>query len=303
LSFAAAILSWHFVEKPFRQRPYRLGSTAILSASVATMALLVAAAGLMHPLSQRFWQMPDQAQRALAVLETTSLATMRSRACLLRTEAEPFSQFDQAGCLRLSASQPNWLLLGDSHAADLWVGLDAANPQVNILQATATGCMPVMAGGGQRQCLDLMNFLFTDFIPKHRFDAILISARWKSDTVESLARTASALKPYAGRVVVLGPRVEYKRDLPWLLTASMLRHDPSVVDRSRVGKQQSIDRLFADRLRDQGIEYVSLYTAICPGGKCQVTDQDGLPLAFDYGHLTASGSTFVAQQIKRSGAL
>jgi hypothetical protein len=34
-----------------------------------------------------------------------------------------------------------------------------------------------------------------------------------------------------------------------------------------------------------------------------VTDQDGLPLAFDYGHLTASGSTFVARQIKRSGAL
>jgi hypothetical protein len=34
-----------------------------------------------------------------------------------------------------------------------------------------------------------------------------------------------------------------------------------------------------------------------------VTDEEGLPLAFDYGHLTASGSTFVAQQIKRSGAL
>ena len=52
-----------------------------------------------------------------------------------------------------------------------------------------------------------------------------------------------------------------------------------------------------------GIGYVSLYAALCPEGRCQVTDQDGLPLAFDYGHLTASGSTFVAQQIKRSGAL
>ena len=303
LSFAAAILSWHFVEKPFRRRPYRLGSTAILSASAVTMAVLVVAAGLVYPLSQRFWQMPDEAQRTLAVLDTTSLTTMRARGCLLRTEAEPFSQFDHARCLQLSDSKPNWLLLGDSQAADLWVGLAGANPQVNLLQATATGCKPVMDGTGQRQCLDLMNFLFTDFIPKHRFDAILISARWSSDNIESLTRTAGALKPFANRVVVLGPRVEYKQDLPWLLTASMLRHDSSVVNRSRVGKQKRIDRLFADRLRKNGVEYVSLYTAICPSGKCQVTDEDGLPLAFDYGHLTASGSTFVARQIKRSGAL
>lgn len=303
LSFAAAILSWHFVERPFRQRPHRLSSTAILSASAATMAFLVVAAGLVYPLSQRFWQMPADAQRTLAVLDTTSLSTMRSRACLLRTEAEPFSQFDQAACLQLSDSKPNWLLVGDSHAADLWAGFAAANPEINLLQATATGCKPVMDGIGQQQCLDLMDFLFTNFIPKHRFEAILISARWSSGDLESISRTASALKPFANRVVVLGPRVEYEHDLPWLLTASMLKHDPSVVDRFRVAKQKRVDQRFADRLREQEIGYVSLYAALCPDGRCQVTDRDGLPLAFDYGHLTASGSTFVAQQIKRSGAL
>jgi hypothetical protein len=30
---------------------------------------------------------------------------------------------------------------------------------------------------------------------------------------------------------------------------------------------------------------------------------DGLPLAFDYGHLTASGSMLVAQRIKQAGGL
>jgi len=34
-----------------------------------------------------------------------------------------------------------------------------------------------------------------------------------------------------------------------------------------------------------------------------MTDEQGLPLAFDYGHLTASGSTLVAQQNRRWGAL
>jgi hypothetical protein len=183
------------------------------------------------------------------------------------------------------------------------VGLAAANPQVNLLQATATGCKPVMDGTGQRQCLDLMRFLFTDSIPRHRFDMIVISSRWSAGTIDSLAQTARALKPFAERLVVLGSRVEYKQDLPWLLAASMLQHDTSVVDRSRVNKQKRLDRLFADRLRAEGVTYISLYDAICPAGRCQVTDQDGLPLAFDYGHLTASGSMLVAQRIKQAGGL
>ena len=62
-------------------------------------------------------------------------------------------------------------------------------------------------------------------------------------------------------------------------------------------------RLYAEQLRQDGTGYVSLYAALCPVGKCQVTDEQGLPLAFDYGHLTTSGSTVVAQRIKRWGAL
>jgi peptidoglycan/LPS O-acetylase OafA/YrhL len=303
VSLTLAVLSWHFVEKPFRQRPYRLGSAAMLSSSAAAMAVLVAAAGLVYPLSQRYWSMPDDAARTLAVLDATSLGSMRSRACLLRTEAESFSQFDQAACLQMSDTQPNWLLVGDSHAADLWVGLTRANRGVNLLQATATGCKPVIGGAGQRQCTDLMRFLFADFIPSHRFGTILLSARWNRDELESVRRTAKVLRAYADRVVVLGPRVEYKQDLPWILTASILKRDPAIVDRLRVNSQKRTDQLFAERLREDGIPYISLYSTICPAGRCRVTDPGGLPLAFDYGHLTASGSIFVAERIKRSGAL
>jgi peptidoglycan/LPS O-acetylase OafA/YrhL len=301
ISFTAAILSWHFVERPFRQRPYRLGSTAILSASAATMAFLVIAAGLVYPLSQRFWQMPDSAERVLATLDYRP--TNSKRSCFLGPKTNDFRFFNQVDCLALSETKENWLLIGDSHAADLWAGLSGVNPEINLMQGTASGCKPLLDLKGERRCTDLMHFLFTDFIPKHRFNVILLSARWGSGNVADVRMTANALKPYAERVVVLGPRVEYRQDLPWLLAASMLKHDPSVVDRSRLGKQKQTDQLFAEQLRQDGIGYVSLYAALCPEGRCRVTDADGLPLAFDYGHLTASGSTFVAQQIKRSGAL
>ena len=303
LSFALAALSWRFVERPFRQRPYRLGSAATLWTSAATMAALAVAAAFVYPLSLRFWQLPDDARKTLAVLDSAYLGSMRSRACLLRTETEPFSGFDQASCLDLSETKANWLLIGDSHAADLWGALARANPEVNLLQATATGCKPVIDSTGDRQCTDLMNFLFADFIPKHRLDVILLSARWSSSELGNLRKTAKLLRSYAERVVVLGPRVEYKQDLPWIVTAGIVQRDPAIADRLRLSKQRQTDRLFARHLRQDGIGYVSLYQAICPKGRCRVTDQNGLPLAFDYGHLTASGSAFVAQQIKKSGAL
>jgi peptidoglycan/LPS O-acetylase OafA/YrhL len=301
LSFAAAMLSWYFVERPFRQRPYRLGTTAILSASAATMAFLVVAAGVVYPLSQRFWQMPQGAERVLATLDYRP--TNAKRSCFLGPKTNDFRYFNQAGCLGLSDTKENWLLIGDSQAADLWAGLSDVNPEINLMQGTASGCKPLLDLKGERRCTDLMRFLFADFIPKRRFDVILVSARWGSGNIAEVRRTANALKPYAERVVVFGPHVEYKLDLPWLLAASMLKDDPSVVDRARLGKQAQTDKLFAEQLRQDGTGYVSLYAALCPEGRCQVTDEQGLPLAFDYGHLTASGSAVVAQWIRRRGVL
>jgi hypothetical protein len=267
------------------------------------MVALVVMALSIYPLSLRFWHLPANAQRTLAVLDSAYLGSMRARSCLLRTEAEPFSQFDQASCLHLSETKPNWLLIGDSHAADLWGALAQANPNVNLLQATATGCKPLIGSAGERQCTDLMSFLFTNFIPKHRLDAIVLSARWSSGELGRLRETGRFLKARAERVVVLGPRVEYKHDLPWILAAGIVQGDPAIADRLRLAKQKQTDRLFARHLRQDGIGYVSLYQAICPDGRCRVTDRNGLPLAFDYGHLTASGSAFVAEQIRKSGAL
>jgi SGNH domain (fused to AT3 domains) len=301
LSFAAAILSWYFVERPFRQRPYRLGSTAILSASAATMAFLVVASGAVYPLSQRFWQMPQGAERVLATLEYRP--TNAKRSCFLGPKTNDFRHFNQAGCLGLSDTKENWLLIGDSQAADLWAGLSEVNPEINLMQGTASGCKPLLDLKGERRCTDLMRFLFADFIPRHRFDVILLSARWGSGNIADVRKTANALKPYAKRVVVFGPHVEYKLDLPWLLAAGMLKGDPSVVDSARIAGQEQTDQLFAERLRQDGIGYVSFYAALCPQGRCQVTDKEGLPLAFDYGHLTARGSTLVAQRIRRSGTL
>jgi peptidoglycan/LPS O-acetylase OafA/YrhL len=301
LSFACAILSWHFVEKPFRRRPYRFGSMSMLSSSAAAIAALVALAVAIQPLSLRFWDLSTDEQKVLATLELRSSGSRRN--CFLSpSKTDDFKLFDQVNCLAFSDSKPNWLLIGDSQAADLWIGISTVNPEINLLQATATGCRPYPITTGEKRCTDLMHFLYTDFIPKHRFDTILVSARWSPGNIDNIKKTIAALKPHAGRVVIVGPHVEYKHDLPWLLVAGMLKGDAAVAERSRIMKQRQTDRMFAERLRGYA-GYVSLYRAICPDDRCRVTSRDGVPLAFDYGHLSPNGSLFVAQEFRKSGAL
>jgi peptidoglycan/LPS O-acetylase OafA/YrhL len=301
LTFLCAVASWQFVEKPFRQKPYRFGPVAVLSSSAAAMAALVVMASLIYPISHRYWHVPGDVQPVLSVLK--SRPEYRDSSCMLMPDMNGFRYFDTAACLALSETKENWLLIGDSHAADLWFGLSKTNPDVNLLQATGAGCKPLIGTAVTRRCTELMGYMFEEYIPTHRVDVILMAARWGVRNIEQVRETARKLRPYADRIVVLGPRVEYRHDLPWLLAASRLEQDPAIVERLRNAKQEETDRLLAEKLSQDGIPYVSIYSAICPDGQCRVTDQNGLPLAFDYGHLTASGSTFVARQIKELGAL
>ena len=52
-------------------------------------------------------------------------------------------------CLKPDPARPNYLLVGDSHAAHLWSGLSLAMPEVNLMQATASLCRPAIMAGSR----------------------------------------------------------------------------------------------------------------------------------------------------------
>jgi hypothetical protein len=43
--------------------------------------------------------------------------------------------------------------------------------------------------------------------------------------------------------------------------------------------------------------YVSVLDAVCPGQVCPVTIGDGVPLAWDFAHLTIEGSDYVVEKL------
>jgi SGNH domain (fused to AT3 domains) len=80
----------------------------------------------------------------------------------------------------------NVLIIGDSHAAHLWSGLQESYPTVIFLQANVVASIPIIgAAGDDPRCTGMMKFIYEKFLPRTHLDGIIISARWKSDDIQA----------------------------------------------------------------------------------------------------------------------
>jgi len=207
-------------------------------------------------------------------------------------------------CLRLDATRRNFLLVGDSHAAQYWAGLSAVFPDINFLQATASGCTPTLGAGGAPRCRSVLDQAYLDFIPNHRLDGVIIAAKWAADDISSVVRTVELVRQSTALVYVFGPIVSYTDLLPRLLTRSEWLGDPSLVVRSREPDLKELDRAFARAVTAAGAHYVSIYETMCDSADvCVTRDARGNPIQFDLGHLTKMGSIEVCRTIKERGIL
>ncbi len=229
--------------------------------------------------------------RVLAALAYDADGDYKAGTCFLTITHKDLSSFADRDCLSASTTKPNVLVLGDSHAAHLMHGYRARFPGVNFMQATSSGCRPTFPAVGMRYCTDLIQHVVDTFVDHRTLDAIVISARWRSEDVAGAVAMATRLKPHASRVVVSGPTVEYDQALPRILgAAARVRADPvTYAGRHRSIDQARTDKAFSAAPWPTGSRYASVYSALCRGS-CQVLAHDGTPMAWDYGHLTAQGS-------------
>ncbi len=205
--------------------------------------------------------------------------------------------------MKLDSTRPNYLLVGDSHAAHLWFGLSAAMPEVNILQATASMCRPAAQAGSRYEipvCRELMQFVFDDFLANNKVDKILLAASWKDEDLPVLSTTLQILKPRGVDVIVLGPIVEYDSALPRLLADEILYSNPAVADRKRTPGIRERDRAMRRIVTATGATFVSVYDSICRDGRCDEFARGDIPLQFDAGHLTSEGSIEVGRRLSVS---
>jgi peptidoglycan/LPS O-acetylase OafA/YrhL len=303
VSFAVATLSWKFVELPFRSGRKRLPRIAVFQAA-AGAAAVVAAVGIAAIVSRGFpSRYPPKAIQVASYLDYDSGKYFRDGTCFISSEYQ-YSDFDSSQCLRQDGSKKNYLLFGDSHAAQLWYGLSTKLDGVNVMQATASGCKPTVDQKlwATTTCAQLMGYVFRDYLPNHHIDRLLVAAHWQDEDMLPLARSLDWLKQRGISVVVFGPMLQYDVALPRLLAFSMRGDDLAIPDEHRLDLHR-LDDAMAAAAEEKGVEYVSFYRSLCNPRSCEEFGVNGAPLQFDYGHLTKEGSILVAQRILEGGEL
>ena len=199
--------------------------------------------------------------------------------------------------MKMDGTRPNYLLVGDSHAAHLWFGLATAMPEANVMQATASLCRPAVLSGSRYDtptCRHLMQLVFDDFLPRNRTRSCS-PPHGRTRTFDS-ATTLDILKRNV-EAVVLGPIVEYETALPRLLVDEIRHHKPDAAAIMRRPGVRERDREIGRIAAAHGAAYLSVYDAICHDGRCDEFVEGDVPMQFDLGHLTAQGSVEVGRRL------
>ncbi len=304
VTLIVATLSWRYVEAPFRWGPRR-PSRGLLFAMAGAAAAALAGFGLLARVSYGLpGRFPPEVLKIAAQMNYDQKRDgnyFRSGRCFLDYE-DRVQALDASGCLRLDGSRPNYLLMGDSYAAHLWHGLSTAFPEVNIMQATGAGCTPLLDRSFTPLCDAMMRFLFSDYLPRHKPDGLILSARWLGSDLGQVARLLDWAADHGLRVVLIGPLMRYDDLLPRLLAYSVENGDPRLADEHRIDLRR-LDEDMRRLARLKGAAYVSLLDLLCQGTSCETFAAPGVPLQFDDGHLSRAGSLFVAERLRAAGLL
>jgi hypothetical protein len=297
LIFVVSYLSWALVEIPLRQGVFGLSrryrAIVILSATAAACVLFAS------PLTQSGFpgRFAPGAIKLASYLSYDPSEDYRTGTCFL-TNKSSFSEFNRDRCLAADAGDKTVLLVGDSHAADLYAGLKAAlGKRVSLLQATATGCKPVLRDAGtSTTCAAMTGFIYNDYLIRHPVDLVVISARWSDDDVGPLAATVRQLKAHGQAVAIMGPTPEFTQPLPRLLAQRIQSPRKLDLQNFLYPGPRELDRKLATMAEREGAIYISLYDKLCPHAQC-ISTVDNAPLYFDASHLTKVSSIFLAGQL------
>lgn len=300
LSFAMAEVSHRFVEGPMRQAWPRMAPGRVILLGLLPWGLVGLVAWTLsqgHGIRSDL----DARERRLAnYVAYDGDAAYRGGSCFIVGQK---GTFDTARCLSAAADKPRMLLVGDSHAAHLWPGLEGVwGRRVNVLQATETGCRPlVSAPHGVPECRAFMHRILVDWLKDNPVDVLVLAGRWSSADLPYLRATLEAVKPHAREVVVVGPAPQYVTALPRVLVNS--GGDPRAVRDALVDKLFPLDDQMRALASGPGVRYESLLRSLCGDNVCKTLASPDVPMQYDYGHFTVEGSIEAVKGLRLGGAL
>ena len=203
-------------------------------------------------------------------------------------------------------ARPNLVLWGDSHAAALATGFEAAGFATGLFGGP--GCGPLINEGWalSAECAN-QNRHVMQALRDNPPDVLVLHAYWrnKRDLMVLLPQTIRVLRrdlPQT-RLVVLGGVPYWIPSLPERIVAAgvMGRHD-AMVAAQLDGVDKADDKLallLGDLIAAGEVSLVRLTGILCRDGACRAF-AGTMPFAYDYGHLTREGAAELVRDLQAS---
>lgn len=288
-SVLLAIASWRWIEQPFRHMQ-GMSDRAVLGRAAATMGValgigLVLLSG--QGLAGRF---TPQEQRLAAYADRDYEAGFRRGSCFIISAEDAF---DRDRCMVAARGRPSVLLVGDSMAAHYWPGLARYQDRFAISQATMAGCVPnLYPADSRRRCEQFFRRMILS-TRIHKPSILILSGNWQGFDMPLLRHSLPILRQLGVPVLLIGPVPHYDTALPRLLVSAMRLDRPRLPNDALHEQTFEVDRDMAAMAAENGIAYFSPLSQLCGHARCRTFARPGVPLQFDYGHLSPAGSQVV----------
>jgi peptidoglycan/LPS O-acetylase OafA/YrhL len=301
-SLIVAVLSWRYIERPFRGASGILRRPALFATAGATAALLIGIG--IHGQLTGGWlgRFPPELATILASAEDID---QRRNECL---GIKP----DAPGCLYGQVAAPPVLALwGDSHAAvfSVMLGDLAAERGASVLAMTMPSCPPArnwqIEGQAWRDsCARFQRRAWQRITETESIHTVVLSARFngyplgdsESDFTEAFLRTAAELLDAGLRVSIVYPVPQLGANVPKVLAAAVLdQQDPALLAQPIATYLKATRKAFAllDSVPDHpALVRIHPHRLLCPGADC-IFYRDGRSLYAGEHHLSLTGAVFL----------
>ena len=325
LCLLAACLSWLtlvLVEVPARRFASKLRVSVVLLAGLSGSALVVLAAiGL-----------GAAAKSALVATDPAYIAmhdrTPRLPECFLAF-GDSVDAIALAPCSSRLGVSPRTLIWGDSHA-NAWSSFATElfdTPTASVASLALQGCPPAMdysspkAGTAShvKQCKDF-NRLVAGIAEGEKLDVVVLAARWpmymrsqsgspaanavnqsKVSLEAGLRQTLRAISPSVGRILILGPIPQLKRNAAWCIANDKTRECSPT--RAEFDAQATKSRAMLKALVGEfsNVTYIETTNFYCDADACPML-RDGRALYFDDDHPTQTAAREFANWYRRGNS-
>ena len=296
-----AVLQFYCIEQPLRRSNRRVefvNTKVAVSSGVILLVLAISVATYGLVTDGLRFRLPPELQAIPSAVEMWAERdpTVNIKKCFL-TSRNQFSDFNQNECLSIKPGSKNYLVVGDSTAGDLFSALSQAYPDLTFLQATSGNCRPIRGNDQDKNCADLLDFIFDDFVIHHSIDGVILSGIWSNQDLDAIDDTIEYLKLHVDNVILAGIPVMFLKNPTSLIFESGSKNIEDI-ERfvfSKMHPGSYVNQLLIDRFA-ANVPFIDIQKAMCLKG-CHIFNEVGKIIFIDFAHLTVAGATYLSKNI------